>query len=174
MRLAHLARRKINMRISIVALSLAALFITPPHAQRENQEKEKTMSVKKATAVLFVQDVEPCMKFWVDRLGFEKTVEVPDGNKLAFVILKKGDVELMYQSYASVEKDVPAHAQLARKGPTFLYVEVDNLDEVIAAMKGVDVSMPVRTTFYGTKEIGYKDPGGHMITFAQLGVVPHQ
>jgi hypothetical protein len=53
-------------------------------------------------------------------------------------------------------------------------MEVDNLDELITAMKGVDVAMPVRTTFYGSKEIGYKDPGGHMITFAQLGVVPHQ
>ena len=47
------------MRISIVALSLAALFFTPLYAQRENQEKEKTMSVKKVTAVLFVEKVEP-------------------------------------------------------------------------------------------------------------------
>jgi hypothetical protein len=34
-----------------------------------------------------------------------------------------------------------------RKGPAFLYVEVDNLDESIAALKGVEVVMPVRTTF---------------------------
>jgi uncharacterized glyoxalase superfamily protein PhnB len=59
-----------------------------------------------------------------------------------------------------------------RKGPTFLYVEVANLDETIAAIKGAPIVMPVRTTFYGSKEIGIKDPGGHIITFAQLGVAP--
>jgi uncharacterized glyoxalase superfamily protein PhnB len=56
-----------------------------------------------------------------------------------------------------------------RKGPSFLYVEVENLDAIIGALKGIDVVMPVRTTFYGSKEIGIKDPAGHVIIFAQLG-----
>ena len=132
------------------------------------------MNVKKITPVLFVEDVERCVKFWVERLGFEKTNEVPDGNKLAFAMLQKGNAELMYQSYASVEKDVPGNPLLAKRGPTFLYLEVDSLDETMAAMKGVEVVMPVRTTFYGSKEIGYTDPGGHMITFAQMGVAPQK
>ena len=61
----------------------------------------------------------------------------------------------MYQSYASAEKDVKdaAVAQLARKGPTFLYVEVDNLEATIAALEGAQVIVPVRTTFYGATEI---------------------
>jgi uncharacterized glyoxalase superfamily protein PhnB len=59
-----------------------------------------------------------------------------------------------------------------RKGPTFLYVEVDNLDETIAALKGVDVVMPVRTTFYGAREIGVKDPAGHFETVAQMSTAP--
>jgi hypothetical protein len=29
--------------------------------------------------------------------------------------------------------------------------------------------MPVRTTFYGSKEIGIKDPAGHIVTFAEFG-----
>jgi uncharacterized glyoxalase superfamily protein PhnB len=49
---------------------------------------------------------------------------------------------------------------------------VENLDEIIAAMKGTEVVMPVRTTFYGAKEIGVKDPAGHVVIFAQLGVAP--
>ena len=32
--------------------------------------------------------------------------------------------------------------------------------------------MPMRTTFYGAKEIGVRDPGGHIITFAQFGAAP--
>ncbi|HYM79599.1 MAG TPA: VOC family protein [Candidatus Dormibacteraeota bacterium] len=132
------------------------------------------MNVKKVTPVLFVQDVEPCVKFWVERMGFQKTVEVPDGNKLAFAMLQKGNVELMYQSYASADKDVAAVSQVVRKGPTFLYVEVESLDQAIAATKGAEVVMPVRTTFYGSKEIGIKDPAGHMITFAEFAAPPQK
>jgi uncharacterized glyoxalase superfamily protein PhnB len=130
------------------------------------------MSVNKITAVLLVDEVEPCVKFWVDRLGFEKTIEVPEGNKIGFVILQKGNIELMYQSFASVEKDDPNRKDVIRKGPTFLYVEVSNIDETIAALKGVPVVMPLRTAFYGAKEIGVKDPGNHVITFAQVAAAP--
>jgi uncharacterized glyoxalase superfamily protein PhnB len=48
-------------------------------------------------------------------------------------------------------------------------VEVDNLDETISAIQGTEVVMPVRNTFYGSKEIGIKDPAGHYVTFAQFG-----
>jgi uncharacterized glyoxalase superfamily protein PhnB len=127
------------------------------------------MNVKRITPVLFVPEVEPCVKFWVDRMGFQKTVEVPDGDKLAFAMLQKGTVELMYQSYASADKDVVEMSQVVRKGPTFIYVEVDSLDAAIAAAKGSEVVMPARTTFYGSREIGIKDPAGHFVTFAEFG-----
>ncbi|HTS49555.1 MAG TPA: VOC family protein [Bryobacteraceae bacterium] len=129
------------------------------------------MTVKKLTPVLFAKEIEPCVAFWVDRLGFEKTAEVPEGDKLAFAMLQKGGVELMYQSYASAEKDVrdARIAELVRKGPTFLFVEVDDLDATIAATKGTPVIVPKRTTFYGSIEIGVQDPAGHVVTFAQFG-----
>jgi uncharacterized glyoxalase superfamily protein PhnB len=96
-------------------------------------------------------------------------IEVPEGNKIGFVSLQKAGVELMYQSYASVEKDSSFSAQGYAKGPSFLYIEVDSLDDVIAATKGARVVMPERKTFYGAREIGIKDPAGHALTFAQFG-----
>lgn len=127
------------------------------------------MQVKKITAVLLAENVEPCAAFWVERLGFDKSAEVPDGEKLAFVMLQKGGVEVMYQSYSSVEKNDPQAGPMARKGPTFLYIEVDNLAEIMAATAGAEVVMPERTTFYGSREFGIKDPAGHFLTFAQFG-----
>jgi uncharacterized glyoxalase superfamily protein PhnB len=110
------------------------------------------MNIKRITPVLLVKEIEPLLPFWVDRLGFSKTIEVPDGNKLAFVTFQKGPVEVMYQTYASVEKDAPKEvAATAGKGPTYLYLEVDDLDAVIAAMKAVKLVMPVRTAFYGMR-----------------------
>jgi uncharacterized glyoxalase superfamily protein PhnB len=127
------------------------------------------MNIKKITPVLFVQKIEPCVRFWVDRFAFKTTAEVPDGDKLAFAILQKGNVELMYQSYASADKDVGTTiSQVVRKGPTFLYVEVDNLEEAINSVKGAEVYMPKRQTFYGSTEIGIKDPAGHFVTLAEF------
>jgi len=126
------------------------------------------MNIKRITPVLYVKEIEPCVPFWVERLGFQKTVEVPDGDRLAFVILQKGDLEIMYQSFASAEKDAPVIAQDISGGRTFLYIEVSRIDDAIAAMKGANLVLPLRTTFYGAKEIGVKDPAGHMIVFAEI------
>ena len=124
--------------------------------------------VKKITPVLFVEKIEPILPFWTEHLGFIKTVEVPEGDRLAFVILQQGNVEVMYQTYASVEKDLPAISADVRKGPTFLYIEVENLDALKPALKSADVYLPERNTFYGAREIGVRDPAGHFLTFAQM------
>jgi uncharacterized glyoxalase superfamily protein PhnB len=137
-------------------------------------EGNKPMNVKRITPVLLVNEIEPVIPFWVEGLGFTKTIEVPDGNQLGFVTFQKGTAEVMYQTFASVEKDAPPEMSAqARKGPTYLYMEVDNLEAVLAAMKSVKMVMPVRTAFYGMKEFGVQDPGGHFITFAQP-VAPSQ
>ncbi len=156
------------MPIATFVLTLILLLSTLPLTTSKAEEKNKPMHVKKITPVLFVQDVEPCVKFWVGRFGFEKTAEVPDGDHLAFAMLQKGNVELMYQSFASADKDVSTISPMVRKGPTFLYVEVDSLEETINAVKGAEVVMPKRKTFYGSIEIGIKDPAGHFVTFAEF------
>lgn len=131
------------------------------------------MNVKRITPVLLANEIESQIPFWVNRLGFTKAIEVPDGEKLAFVAFQNGSAEVMYQTYASVEKDAPAGmSAAARKGPTYLYMEVDNLDAVLAAMKDVSKVMPERIAFYGMREFAVADPAGHFITFAQQAAPP--
>lgn len=127
------------------------------------------MNFKKLTPVLFVPSIEAVLPFWVDQLGFQTTVEVPEGGHLGFVILQKDGVEVMYQTYGSADKDMPAISTDIRKAGTFLYVEVQDLDSVKTALKGPSYYMPERNTFYGAREIGVRDPAGHFITFAQMG-----
>ena len=129
---------------------------------------EKCLTVKKMTASLYTEDVKASAAFWVDRLQFEKTVEVPDGENLAFAALQKGPIELMYGSYASLEKDA-AVARAFQRGSSFLFVEVDDVEAVFAAMQGAPVVAPIHGTFYGSREFTVKDPAGHLITFAQFG-----
>jgi uncharacterized glyoxalase superfamily protein PhnB len=151
-----------------LALAAFALLFGFPVSNADPSQEIKSMNVKRITPVLLVKEIEPLIPFWVDRLGFTKTIEVPDGNRLGFVTFQKGSAEVMYQTYSSVEKDAPKEVSAtAGKGPTYLYMEVDNLDAVLTAMKGVKMVMPVRTAFYGMKEFSVQDPGGHFITFAQ-------
>jgi uncharacterized glyoxalase superfamily protein PhnB len=123
----------------------------------------------KLSPLLTVESIEPCLPFWVDRLGFAKTVEVPDGASLGFVILAKDGVEIMYQSRASVEKDIPALAKgAATASPAMgLFIEVGNIDEVERALGGIEHVIPRRRTFYGMDEVVVRDPGGYVVVFAQ-------
>jgi uncharacterized glyoxalase superfamily protein PhnB len=124
--------------------------------------------IKKLTPVLYVEAIEPCLDLWVDRLGFAKQVEVPEGDRIGFVILAKNGVEIMYQSRASVAKDVPAFAKRSL-GQTNLYVEVGDLAAIEQALEGMKLVLPRRTTFYGATEIGVQDAAGNVIVFAEMG-----
>ena len=130
------------------------------------------LTMKKLTPVIPVEEIEPCLPFWVERLGFARTVEVPEGEKLGFVILARDGIEVMYQSRASLAKDVPALAQGELRSRTALFVEVTGLDEIIAKLKGVEIVVPERKTFYGSREMGVREPGGSVVMFAEFSEQP--
>ncbi len=104
--------------------------------------------------------------FW-DRLGFERTAEVPHEGKCGFVILEKDGLEVMYQTRASVEADVPAMGGTPMGG-SILFMEVDDLEGILAAIEGEEIVVPRRQTFYGADEIFVREPGGHVVGFAQM------
>jgi uncharacterized glyoxalase superfamily protein PhnB len=155
----------LTMRMTSILFVLALLASTAI-------AQEKKPMMKKLTPVIVVEQIEPCLSFWLDHLGFQKTAEVPDGDKLGFVILVKGNVEIMYQTKASVAKDVPALANQHLNSSTGLYIEVEKLDPVIDALKGIEFVVPPRKTFYGAREVGVREPGGSLVMFAEFA--PHE
>jgi hypothetical protein len=102
-------------------------------------------TMQKLTPALMVEAIEPCLPFW-EGLGFANVAQVPHGDHLGFVILVKDAVELMYQSRASVGDDLPSLAR-SPMGGTFLFLEVEDLDVVIAELGDAPVVQPRRTTF---------------------------
>jgi uncharacterized glyoxalase superfamily protein PhnB len=150
----------------MIQAMILALILTLVAAFGRPTAGEERISMKKLTPVLLVEEIEPSLPFWVHRLGFKKTVEVPEGQKLGFVSLAKDNVEIMYQSRASLEKDVPALAKGSFRSSTVLYIQVPSLDEILPRLEGVEVVVPVRKTFYGANEIGVREPAGNVIIFA--------
>jgi hypothetical protein len=122
----------------------------------------------KCTAVAFVREIEPVLPFWA-KVGFFPAVTVPHGDKSGFVILSNGSVELMYQTWGLLNEDMPAlGARSAQPDKVFLFVEVPDIEAVAGALNGEPVFLPRRDTFYNSTEIGYNDPQGHFVTFAQF------
>jgi uncharacterized glyoxalase superfamily protein PhnB len=136
--------------------------------------KEHTMTlVTRATAILHVERVEPSIRFWTDRLGFEKTIEVPEGDKIGFALLTSGATTLMYQTYSGMKADAANPlAKAADQGPSFVFLEVPDINAIASAMHGADIVVPMHQTPYGAKEIVVREPGGHYVIFSQLPPQP--
>ncbi|MGH9423762.1 MAG: VOC family protein, partial [Thermoanaerobaculia bacterium] len=107
-------------------------------------------ALKQLTPVLIVEAVEPCLKFWVDRLGFAITNQVPgpDG-KLIFASVQLGPVEVMYQTRASVVDEQPGAAKELMGHSVALFITVEDLDTVARSLDGAPVVKPRHKTFYG-------------------------
>jgi uncharacterized glyoxalase superfamily protein PhnB len=129
------------------------------------------MGIMKITAVLIVESIEKSLPFWVGRMGFEKTVEVPEGDRLGFVILSGGGAELMLQTAESVRKDEPKFAPTGDRSAS-IFIEVDDFDDARKRLEGYPVAMAERTTFYGMREIGVFEPSGHIVIFAARTAAP--
>ncbi len=122
----------------------------------------------KLTPVLCVDNIEESLPFWIDRFGFSKTAEVPDGDRLGFVILEREGAVIMLQTWDSIEKDAPAALKGKQRNgdATGIFIVVSDFDDVRKRAAGADVLVPERVTFYHMREIALRAPSGHTVVFA--------
>src|SRR5437868_12222291 len=120
-------KKRFNVAAGLVITLLLASWAAI-HAART--QKERTLMVNRSTPILHVKSVEPSLKFWTERFGFHKTVEVPEGDHLGFVALENDKVEIMYQTYSGMQAD-PANplAKAVEQGPSFLFMELPRSEE---------------------------------------------
>ena len=150
------------MRVFAVLTVGAVLAAPSPTLQDADTQ------MKKLTPVLLVEAIEPVLPFWEERLGFTRSNEVPLEDRLSFIMLSKDGVEIMYQTVAGMTADVPALAASIPIGGNLLFVEVQDLDAIVAALEGIDPVVPRRKTFYGSDEFVVREPGGNTLIFAQF------
>jgi uncharacterized glyoxalase superfamily protein PhnB len=129
--------------------------------------------ISKSTPILHVKNVEPSLQFWTERFGFKSTIQVPEGNHIGFVALENGPVELMYQTFEGMQADAANPlAEAVERGPSFIFMEVPDIDTVINGLEGAEVVQGLHETFYGAREVVAKEPGGHFVIFSQLPTQP--
>jgi len=123
--------------------------------------------INKITPILNVTSIEENLEFWEKNLGYEATVKVPGAdNKIGFVILVKGESEIMLQTTKSIEEDFHVAPEIA-KAQVLLYADVDSIEAIEKSLQSENIIVPRRKTFYGALEVWAKDTSGKIIGFAQ-------
>ena len=119
------------------------------------------MQYQKVTANLMVRDVDASLKFYVETLGLERQITVPDRPPFVFVAVGTDAIEIF------LNKDEPAGK--ARPGGISLYVELEGLDQLLARVQEskVGIEVPLNETFYGMREFAVLDPDGYLVIFAE-------
>jgi uncharacterized glyoxalase superfamily protein PhnB len=154
----------------MLAISLMSLVIPVWAAvSAANSVKENATMINKSTPILHVKHVEPSLKFWHERFGFKTTIQVPEGDHIGFAAIEKGGIELMFQTYEGMKGDADnALARAADQGPSFIFMEVPDINNTIEALKSADIVQGLHESPYGAKEVVAREPGGHFVIFSQL------
>ncbi len=127
------------------------------------------MKFQKLTPNLVVNDVASAMEFYRSVLGFQAVITVPDNPPYVFASVTNGSVEIFFNDKKAVAEDYPALVASRIGGTLTLFVEVDGIEEVLAAVQkaGAKITMPLKTQFYGMREFAFEDPEGWVLTIAE-------
>jgi uncharacterized glyoxalase superfamily protein PhnB len=125
----------------------------------------------KLTPNLLVVNVERSLAFYIDVLGFERGMTVPEQSPFVFASVTSGSVEMFFNDAATAVKEYPAFAGKPIGATGTMFIEVDGsgtIDALHDRIKDrVTVTMRLVTQFYGMREFAIADPDGYVITFAQ-------
>jgi len=111
--------------------------------------------MNKLTPIIVVDQIEPCLPFWTEQLGFELTGTVPHEDAIGFAMMQKGA--------SSANSGLGGELTT---GTMTLFIEVEDLDSVIDSLVDPEVVVPRRQTFYGMDELFVRAPCGTLVGFA--------
>src|SRR5215510_14372448 len=135
----------------LLSISLAVLATRAVSMARFTEEKKPM--INRSTPILHVKNVEPSVKFWTERFGFKVTIQVPEDDHIAFAAMEAGNIELMLQTYQGMKGDPNSPlAKAAEQGPSFIFMEVPDINAIIGVLKDAEIMQALHETPYGAKE----------------------
>jgi hypothetical protein len=95
-------------------------------------------------------------------------VEIPEDDRLGFSLLQKDGVQVMIETRGNTREPAALQALSKESRRAVVFIEVDDVAGVIAALAEAKVVAERHTTFYDSDELTYEEPGGNLVTFAQF------
>ena len=129
-----------------------------------------TLTLKKLTPNLLVDDVERSLAFYTDVLGFARGMTVPPDAPPPYVFgsVVSGSVEIFFNEKNVASEEYPAFAGKPLGATGTMFIEMENVDALHDRLKSkVSIVMPLVKQWYGLKEFAVADPDGYIITFAE-------
>ena len=120
---------------------------------------------ERAFPVIYSTDVERSVCFY-QRLGFVSHFRLPPNGEAGYVGLRRGDHELAITTTQSPEQLIGVQVGSAPRFEMFVYV--DDVDEVVAQLRGVDgrVLKEPQDMFWGERVAYVADPDGNPVALA--------
>jgi catechol 2,3-dioxygenase-like lactoylglutathione lyase family enzyme len=120
------------------------------------------------TPNLLVADVSRSLAFYVELLGFEQGMTVPDRPPFAFASVTAGPVQIFFNEAEAAVREYPPLGGRPIGATATMFIEVAAIEDLWTALQAkVSVVLPLRTQWYGMKEFAIADPDGYLITFAE-------
>lgn len=115
-----------------------------------------------------VKNVKETIKFYEEKLGFQKIVSVPEeGEILNFAILHKDKISIMLQEQKNLIEEYST-LKTDEIVPTFtLFITVDDVVTIYNELKDkVKIAKELHKTFYGKDEFAIFDNNGNILTIS--------
>jgi uncharacterized glyoxalase superfamily protein PhnB len=129
----------------------------------------KALEIQAITPLLNVRDVEASLAFYRDALGFEVLHSWAPADRVRWMRLKNGSVELMLNtSHNALADELAGQRRFA--SPSFtevvLYLQVPDVDDLFRSLEeqGFTVSEPFDAD-YGMREFHARDLDGYELAF---------
>ncbi len=120
------------------------------------------------TANIMVKNVKETVKFYEEKLGFQKVLSVPEeGEKLNFAIVNKDKISIMFQEQENLIEEYSS-LKADEIIPTFtLFITVKNVSLLYEELKNkVQIAKELHQTFYGKDEFAIFDNNGNILTIS--------
>ncbi len=137
------------------------------------------MKINQLVPNFAVQNIKDTVVFYQEHFGF-KLIEavsesldgtdkvLADNKEYLFAMMKKDNIELMFQRSDSFKADVVLSETDKIGASASFYMHAEGIDELYAYLKGKKLEMTeLKTTWYGMKEFYIKDLNGYILCFAE-------
>lgn len=118
---------------------------------------------------IFVKNISETVEYY-KKLGFELTMNVPDQGEFVWVMISKGNVSFMFQTFGSLGEELP-EIKRENGGSLLLYIRIKEISSYYEEVKNkVKILKGLEKTFYGATEFSVIDNNGYVLTFAEQEV----
>jgi len=114
----------------------------------------------------FVNDMSETVKFY-QSIGFETIMTVPEEGDFVWVMMSRGNVSFMFQTFESLGSELP---EISREdgGSLLLYIQLTDVQTFYDQIKDkANIVKDLEETFYGATEFAIRDLYNYVLTFAE-------